>query len=291
MSVEINTLIADARRRLRHAGIPPDEAALDARLLAQHALRWDTTRLLTHGESAPPPGFDRVYESLVARRVGREPLAYITGSREFWQLTIQVAPGVLVPRPETELLIESALEYCDRHRPMRIADVGTGTGCVAIALAREFTRASIAATDISADALRIARRNIAHHELSRRIRCVQADLLPVRPASFDLIVANPPYIPAADAPLLQPEVRDFEPPGALFAGEDGLRIVRRLVADTAASLDASGLLMFEIGAGQREAVTALVRAAAHLDLVDVRNDLQDIPRVVIARRSATAPAT
>ncbi|MGE0450667.1 MAG: peptide chain release factor N(5)-glutamine methyltransferase [Vicinamibacterales bacterium] len=289
MSVEINTLIADARRRLRHAGIPAEEAALDARLLAQHALGWDGTRLLTHGESAPPAGFDRDYEALVARRAGREPLAYITGSREFWQLTIQVSPGVLIPRPETELLVESALDHCDRRSALRIADVGTGTACVAIALAREFPRALIAATDISPDALQVARRNVAQHDLSARIRCVRADLLPSLPGSLDLIVANPPYVPVTDAQGLQPEVRDFEPPWALFGGEDGLQIVRRLIAETPVMLASGGILMFEIGAGQHRAVTALVDAAPNLELLEWRNDLQDIPRVAIARKTSPSP--
>ena len=284
MPTEINALVTDARRRFRAAGIPPDEASLDARLLAQHVLGWDTARLLTHGDQTPPSGIPAAYEALVARRAAREPLAYITRTRDFWSLTIEVTPAVLVPRPETELLIESALEHFERDRRLRLADVCTGSGCVAIALGREFVRADIVATDISEDALHVACRNIARHGLSGRLRCVQTDLLAGLPGRFDAIVANPPYVPAVDAPTLQPEVREFEPPGALFAGDDGLQIIRRLVSDAASSLDTDGLLLFEFGAGQAAAITALIERAVALELVDIKRDLQDTPRVAIARR-------
>lgn len=284
MPTEINSLVADARRRFRSAGIEADEAALDARLLAQHLLNWDAARLLTHGDEPAPRDFQDAFELLVARRVAREPLAYITGTREFWQLAIEVTPAVLIPRPETELLIEAALEHCERLHPLRIVDVCTGSGCVAIALAREFGKASLVAADISADALDVARRNVARHGLSSRIGLVQTDLLAGVPGPADLIVANPPYVPSTDAATLQPEVRDFEPRGALFAGPDGLQMVRRLVTESPPLLEPGGMLMFEFGAGQGGAVMELIARASALELVELRNDLQDLPRVAVAVR-------
>jgi release factor glutamine methyltransferase len=284
MPSEINALVADARRSLRAAGIPPDEAAIDARLLAQHVLGWDAARLLTHGDAIATPEFASAFDALVARRTGREPLAYITGTREFWNLTFVVTPAVLIPRPETELLIETALELLERDQPLRLLDVCTGSGCVAVALAREFARASVTASDISADALDVARRNVARHGLATRVPCIQADLFSGITGTFDAIVTNPPYVPAVDAATLQPEVRRFEPPMALFGGGDGLQIIRRLIQNSVASLTPGGLLLFEIGAGQDDVVRALVVGTRGLTLLDVKRDLQDIPRVAVAQR-------
>jgi release factor glutamine methyltransferase len=284
MPIEINAHVADARRRFRAAGIPPDEAALDARLLAQHVLGWNATRLMTHGDEAAPPQFAPAFERLVIRRLGREPLAYITGSREFWNLDIEVTPAVLIPRPETELLLEAALEHFDRTQAIRILDVCTGSGCVAVGLGREFPLASVVASDISADALEVARRNLERHGLAGRVRCIIADLLEGLPGPFDLIVANPPYVPTVDAVMLQPEVREFEPASALFAGEDGLQVVRRLVKDAAGALDGDGVLIFEFGAGQEAAVEAVIDRVPSLRLLDVKYDLQDIPRAAVVQR-------
>ncbi len=285
MPTEINALIADARRRFRAAGIERDEAALDARLLAQRLLGWDAARLMTHGDEAASPEFARDFEVLVARRAFREPLAYITGSREFWNLDIEVTPAVLIPRPETELLIEIALEHFDHPQPIRILDVCTGSGCVAVGLGREFPKAALVASDISQDALDVARRNLARYGVSARTRCVRADLLDGIDGPFDLIVSNPPYVPTVDAPDLQPEVREYEPPAALFAGEDGLQIVRRLVVQAAAALGRDGIFVFEFGAGQDQAVEAIVEAVPSLTLLDVKHDLQDIPRAAVAQKT------
>ena len=284
--MEINALVAGARRRLRGAGIPADEAALDARLLAQHVLGWDATRLMTHGDEGAPGRFPCDYELLVARRAGREPLAYITGVREFWNLSIEVTPAVLIPRPETELLIESALEQFEHAESVRILDVCTGSGCVAVGLGREFPRAIIVASDISEDAIQVARRNAARHGLAARLRCVRADLLAGLTGPFDLIVANPPYIPTTDAPTLQPEVRDFEPFAALFAGEDGLQIVRRLLKEAVTALQDDGMLIFEFGAGQADAIEALIARIPSLTLVEVKHDLQDTPRAAVVKKAA-----
>jgi release factor glutamine methyltransferase len=284
MATEINDLVADARRRFRAAGIPPDEAALDARLLAQHLLGWDAARLLTHGDETATARFHDDYESLVARRVAREPLAYITGCREFWNLNIEVTPAVLIPRPETELLIEAALEQFERTQAIRILDMCTGSGCVAVGLGREFPRATIVASDISEEALAVARRNVARHGLAGRVQCTRADLFVDIEGPFDLIVSNPPYVPTIDAKSLQPEVREFEPPAALFAGEDGMRIVKRLVKGAGTALAPEGILIFEFGAGQEPAVGSALSQASGLTLLELKRDLQDIPRAAVVQR-------
>ncbi len=288
MPTEINALVADARRRFRAAGVLHDEAALDARLLAQHVLHWDSARLLTHGDEPASPEFQRDYEALVARRSAREPLAYITGRREFWNLSIEVTPAVLIPRPETELLIEASLEQFAHGQAVRILDVCTGSGCVAVGLGREFPHASLVASDISPDALEVARRNAVRHGMGSRVRWVCTDLLTGIRGPFDLIVANPPYVPTVDAPVLQPEVREFEPAGALFAGEDGLKVIRRLVREAAAVLADDGILIFEFGVGQDTAVEAAVAGTPRLTLLDVKRDLQDIPRAAVVQRCGRA---
>ncbi len=284
MPPAIDALIAGARTRLREAGIPSDEAALDARLLARHVLGWDATRLMTHGDELAPDEVRSVFDELVTRRSRREPLAYITGSREFWNLVIEVTPAVLIPRPETELLVEAALEQVDRSLPLRIVDACTGSGCVAVALAAEFTRSTFIVTDLSSEALAVARRNLTRHGALPRTQIVETDLLGGLEGPFDLIVANPPYVPSADKEGLQPEVRLFEPASALFAGADGLDIIRRLLGSAASTLAPSGLLIFECGIGQADAIRALIAQQRSLAVVDVKHDLQQIPRVVIVRR-------
>jgi release factor glutamine methyltransferase len=279
-------LIAGARRQLESAGIDGNEAALDARLLAQHVLGWDAARLLTRETDDAPADFHDSFTALVARREAREPLAYITGQKEFWNLTFLVTPTVLVPRPETELLVEIALQlFPDREASFSGADVGTGSGCIAVTLAKERPRAVVLATDISAGALAIARLNAGRHGVSRRIEFLETDLLNGAPDPFDLIVSNPPYVPSVDAPSLQPEVRDYEPAVALFAGEDGLDAIRRLIADSVRRLNPRGALVFEFGFGQEQAVEQLVSATPGLRLQEIRKDLQSIPRTAIAVRT------
>lgn len=281
----IDALVADARSQFRRAGIAADEAALDARLLAQHALNWDSARLMTHGDEPAPAEFQRVFAGLVTRRVQREPIAYITGSREFWNLDIEVTPAVLIPRPETELLVETALEYFDRVQPLQIVDACTGSGCVAVALGTEFTHSTLVVTDISSAALGVAGRNLARYGLMSRAQLVETDLLAGIAGPSDLVIANPPYVPLVDEPTLQPEVRLFEPSTALFAGQDGLDIIVRLLSNAPRVLASGGMLMFEFGIGQSDAVRATVARVPSLTLVDVKHDLQGIPRVAVAKRA------
>jgi release factor glutamine methyltransferase len=278
--------VMTARRRLRSAGLAPADADLDARLIAQHVLGWTTERFLTDAPGIPPDGFQTAYSRLIGRRGAREPLAYIVGHREFWGLDIEVTPAVLVPRPETELLVESVLEWLGSGTgAVTIGDVCTGSGCIAVALARERPAATIIGLDISSAALAVARANAIRHGVADRIRFVRADLLSGIAGPFDVLVANPPYVPFCDRPALASEVAHHEPALALFGGEDGTAVIRRLVPQARELIRDGGTLMFEFGLGHAEAVAELIAATPGLALVDLRRDLQDIPRVAIARRT------
>jgi release factor glutamine methyltransferase len=276
-----------ARTRLRTAGVPDAEADLDARLLARHVLGWDAARLLTDGTAAASDGFQAAYDALIARRTAREPMAYILGHQEFWGLPFAVGPSVLIPRPETEVLVEAALEQLPAAAALDVLDVGTGSGCVAIAIAHDRPHTRVVAVDLSREALAIARANAARHGVGDRMTFACGDLLDVPSLSertFDVIVSNPPYVADGDRLSLQPEVRDYEPAAALFAGRDGLSIVRRLVAQSVSHLHRGGFLMFEIGMGQNEAVRELISATPGLTMIDMKRDLQGIPRTATARR-------
>jgi release factor glutamine methyltransferase len=288
-SSTIGALIAGARERLSSAGIPADESALDARLLAQHVLDWDAARLIANGSESTPTGFVERYAELVRRRIAREPLAYITGVREFWNLTLEVSPAVLVPRPETECLVEAALERLPNERTStRLADVGTGSGCVAIAVAYERPHLQVVATDISPDALVVARRNAQRFGTHVRTAFLQTNLLDGIPGSFDVIVSNPPYVPMDTRASLQPEVREFEPSTALFGGPDGMDAIRALVEQSPVHLAPGGFLLFEMGAGQDSAVRELISASRTLTMVELKRDLQGIPRVAVAVKTRRA---
>jgi len=283
--MSIHVQVAAARQRLRAAGISQTESDLDARLLAQHVLGWTTERFLTEGHAQAPDGFVPQYETLVERRVTREPLAYIVGAREFWGLELEVTPDVLIPRPATELIVEAMLElFLERDAPLRVADICTGCGCVAVAIAHERPAARIVAADISSAALDVARRNAARHRVIDRVSFRQGDLLHGIEGTFDAIVANPPYVVDGARPALQPEVRDYEPAVALFGGREGLDLVTRLVAEAPKHLRSGGFLVFEFGLGQEVEVEELIAAAPQLELVDLRRDLQGIARTVVAKR-------
>ena len=276
--------LADARQSLVRAGIPEREAALDAEVLARHVLECDRVTILTRGRDPVPSAFDRLYRPLVDRRVAREPIAYIVGEREFWGLDFVVTPDVLIPRPETELVVEEAISVASRTLTRRIIDVGTGSGCLAVALAIEFASARIVATDISAAALAVATRNAERHNVIGRITFLETDLLDNIEGPAHLIVSNPPYVPEGDAATIQPEVARYEPHGALYAGDDGLAVIRRIVASAAPRLAEPGWLIVEFGFGQEAALRAAA-ADAGWHVQRVRTDLQGIPRVAVLRRA------
>ena len=274
--------IAQARSRLVAAGIPPQDAAFDAEVLARHALGWDRAALVARGREPAPDGFVERYDALVARRVTREPVAHLVGTREFWGLEFEVTADVLVPRPETELIVEEALAFARSHACRTVIDVGTGSGCIAISIARELPEVHGVAVDASEAALAVARRNAARLGVSDRITFTRSDLFENVRLTADLIVSNPPYVPKADEHELQPEVVHFEPHAALFGGDDGLTIVRRLLADARAHLAPQGRLIVEFGLGQEVAVRTAA-ADAGWEVVRVRSDLQGIPRSIVLR--------
>jgi len=278
-ATSVHERIADARLALVRAGLTVENARLDAEVLARHALGWDRARLLTDGREPMPPDVDRRFFALIARRATREPVAFITGQREFWALDFEVSPDVLIPRPETELIIEAVCERRSRRADVRtIVDVGTGSGCLAIVMAREFPDARVVATDISAAALNIAARNAARHQVDRRVTFVRGDLLEPVQGPVDVIVSNPPYVPSGVE--LSPDIVRFEPPVALYSGRDGLTLVRRLVGCVRSRLADDGLFVVEFGLGQDDEVQACAREAGWRD-VTVREDLQGIPRVAV----------
>jgi release factor glutamine methyltransferase len=267
--------------------LSPTVAPRDAELLAAHLLHRDRTWLLAHPETVLTDQQQDQLNTLAARRAAHEPLQYILGEQEFYGLTLTVTPATLIPRPETELLVESVLSWLTDnplpHAP-QILDIGTGTGAIAIALAHHHPTARLTAVDLSPEALIVARQNAIHHNLDTRITFAESDLLAaLSNAHFDVIVSNPPYVPTTDAPTLQPEVLHHEPHTALFAGPDGMDIYRRLIPQAHAALNPNGLLALEFGFGQRDALTALLH-----DWQNVRflNDYANIPRIALAENAA-----
>ena len=268
---------------LRSAGVL--DSRLEAGSLLAHVLNRDRTYVITHGDDmVTSEQLDR-FRTLIARRAAREPLQYIVGYQEFFKLTFEVTPDVLIPRPETEIIVEAALELADRERALSILDVGTGTGCIVISLVTELKNARATATDISANALEVARRNAQRQNVSDRVTFVQADsLLTLDPReAFSLIVSNPPYIPAGDIATLQREVREYEPLTALASGANGLDHIRALLRETPQLLHQHGYFIFEIGFGQSEAIEQLIDHKTWR-LVEVRKDLQGIPRTVVLQK-------
>ena len=273
--------VAIARRAFEDAGVPAGEAVLDAELLARSVLGWDRATFVTRRREAPDPAFDAAYPVVVARRVHREPVAYILGEREFWGLSFEVTRDVLIPRPETELIVEEALAAFGGGRPpATVIDVCTGSGCLAVTLAREFGGADVIATDISDAALDVARRNAERHGMSGRIDFRNADLLDGIAVRADLVVSNPPYVARRDLATLAPEVRDHEPHVALFGGDDGLEVYRRLMPSARGCLTRDGKLVLEVGLDQAEPVAALAETAG-LRLDHTRQDFQGITRTLM----------
>jgi release factor glutamine methyltransferase len=297
-------------------GAHPDRAYLDSELLLMYLLGKERAWLIAHPRKELSAGQQDRYEALIRRRRKGEPIQYITGETEFYGLPFHVTPDVLIPRPETEHLVErilflaqagtSALRGHDLSRavkdpeakgalapggksqsapsPARILDIGTGSGAIAIALAHELATARITAIDLSESALALARQNAARNGVAERIRFLQGDLLaPVAGEQFEFVVSNPPYVPSSDRDTLAVEVRDHEPSLALFAGNDGLDIYRRLIPAAFASLVPGGFIALEIGFGQQDPVRDLLSNTGFRH-IEFHPDLQNIPRVAIAQK-------
>lgn len=275
----ILSLITQSARLLERAGV--DTPRLDAELLLADLLGVGRAHLYAHPEQELDTDVLREFLRRLERRAKREPLAYILGRAEFYGLEFTVTPDVLVPRPETEVLVEAILA----RAPQTVADIGTGSGCIAVAVAVNLPQAQVWATDISEGALRIARENTRRHHVAERVHFLQGDLLqPLAGLRLDVVASNPPYVTESERVSLQPEVRDWEPPQALFTGADPLQFHRRLAAEAHFHLREGGWLMVEVGMGQAEAVARLLEEAGYRQ-VRILNDLAGIGRVVEAQYS------
>jgi release factor glutamine methyltransferase len=267
--------------QFRQAGIESAEA--DARLLIAAALGIDRMALTVQGERKLTPDETTAIDALAARRLKHEPVARILGRKEFWSLSLQISDAVLVPRPETETVVEAALDFAARgglrQDPLRILDIGTGSGALLLALLSELPNARGTATDISAAALDVARGNAERLGLASRCTFVECDIASCVPGTFDLIVSNPPYIAHDEIATLEPEVRDFDPSLALDGGHDGLEVYRAIAHDARRLLAAGGRLIVELGAGQESAVRALLTDIG-MTVSGARNDLAGIARAL-----------
>ena len=282
-------LIRWTDERFRKEGL--NAPRLDAEVLLAETLGVDRVGLYTHFDQPLHPEELARFKKLLQRRLQREPVAYIIGRQEFWSLTFKVTPDVLIPRPETEILVAEALKALSSPArtaggPIRIFEMGTGSGAISVALARELPSASLVATDLSAKALAIARENASHLGVGEQIQFLQGDLFaPLEEESaFELIVTNPPYIAEDDFPSLPPEVREFEPRLALDGGEDGLNFFRRALPRVGEFLNPGGWFLAEIGAGQDPSVLKIAQENPALDSFDFIPDLAGIRRVFKARK-------
>jgi release factor glutamine methyltransferase len=296
MSETLHDFLRRATARLGEAGV--DSPALSARLLAARALGWDAARLVAERRSAPDAAALRAAEILVARRAAGEPVAYILGEKEFYGLRFEVTPDVLVPRPETEHVVELAEARLERAAPLRMLDLGTGSGALAVTLAVRFPGARVLAVDVSGAALAVARRNAAAHAVADRVSFLRADFaaLPVAGTAVDLVAANPPYVSDAEYAGLSREVRDFEPRLALtgLPGRGGLdargavtgtECLAALAREAHRALVPGGLLLCELGCGQGGAALDILRAQSGWRDGEVTPDLAGLDRVLVAVRA------
>ncbi len=290
----VRTVLRDAFAQLRGAGVPSHTLA--AELLLMHALGRDRTWLYAHPEEQVSSADAQHFFALVARRANGEPTQHLTGKQEFWGVEFEVTPDVLIPRPETEHVIEVALDRLAVRElragrkltlsgeGLQIADIGTGSGCIAIALAKELPAAAIYATDISRPALAVAERNAKRQNVADRVRFSEGNLLDGIAPLLDLIASNPPYIGRREAASLMREVRDHEPEIALYGGEEGYEFYADLITQSAAHLKPTGLLVLELGHNSLPAVQPLLDAPAWTN-VAVTTDLAGIPRVLAAEKT------
>lgn len=268
-----------------------DSPRLDAEVLLAHARDCQRIELYTAFEEEPPETVRTAFRELVAKRAKGAPVAYLVGSREFFSLNFEVTPEVLIPRPETETLVVRAIDLArepalDGREMLSIADVGTGSGIIAVTMARQVTRGHVTAIDISETALEVARRNAEKHNVADRIDFVQSDLFASvdSDARFDLVLSNPPYVSTTEMATLPAEVREYEPHLALDGGEDGTAVIERLVPQAAERLDRGGWLLMEVGAPNAALVENIVKASAAWELGETLKDTAGLPRVVQARK-------
>jgi release factor glutamine methyltransferase len=301
-AVDVRSALKSAMARLRDASV--SSHTLAAELLLMHALGRDRTWLYTNPEAPLSHADSEKFFALVSRRAAGEPTQYLTGKQEFWGLEFEVTPAVLIPRPETEHVVEVALERLGPRGikinlatgapspKLRIADVGTGSGCIAVALAHELPHAEVIGTDVSAPALEIARRNAARHHVAGSIQFIESNLLSAvlsalatSHSPLDLIVSNPPYIARTDSAQLAREIIEHEPHSALFGGPTGVEIYERLVEEAALAMRSGGVLVLELGYDSAERIRAMLAAQNCWTRVAITHDLAGIERVIAAERS------
>ena len=284
MTLSIHAAIQEGGDALREADIM--DPRREAGSLLANVLNRDQTFLLAHRDQSLSAKQLQHFRSFIARRLSGEPQQHITGFQEFYKLKFEVTPDVLIPRPETEAIVEISLTLLKDKAAPFIADIGTGSGCIAISFLKERQDARAVGSDISARALAIAGRNARRHGVSDRLALLESDsfaeLIPSE--QFSLIASNPPYIPERDWSTLPREVRDHEPRAALVSGADGLDNIRRLLADAPIFLRPCGFLIFEIGFSQAEAVRDLIEPGVW-NLLEIRHDLQGIPRTVVLQEN------
>ena len=279
----LGDVLADARTRLEAVGIPGHEAAVDVDFYVRQILGWDRARLLTSRADAAPAALEPTFSAWVDRRAQREPSAYIVGHREFYGRDFGVSPAVLIPRPETEHIVEAALPLLAAQPHALVADLGTGSGNIAVTLACEAPGCRVIATDLSGDALEVASRNAATHGVADRVTFLRTSYLDGVDERFALIAANPPYVRDIDRGGLSPSVLR-EPAVALFGGADGLRGIEAVLDATVAHLLPDGWLLMEFGFGQEDDVRAAVGRRHDLHLDRTISDLQGLPRTVVVQR-------
>ncbi|HLY05549.1 MAG TPA: peptide chain release factor N(5)-glutamine methyltransferase [Rhizomicrobium sp.] len=280
MTIAVRDALAEGAAQLRAAGI--ESARLDARVLLAAALQISPDMAFAGGELRP--GEYEQFAALIARRAAREPLAYVTGHREFWSLSFAVGAGVLVPRPETETLVEAALARFGAGKPLRVLDIGTGSGCLLISVLLARPEATGVGIDLSESALAWARKNAIAAGVFPRCRLELADTKPAGGERFDVILANPPYLSASEFEASAPEIRLWEPPCALVGGEDGFDAIRSLAPLLGRMLARGGKAFVEVGIGQAIAAAEIL-AGSGLDVCDVVSDLSGIPRCLVAGRA------
>ncbi len=282
----IRALLAWTTDFLVKKGTAPATARLESHLLLAHVLHCKRVDLLVRFEELPTEEQRTEFRGLIKRRMDGFPVAYLVGSREFYLLNFEVTPAVLVPRPETETLVAEVLRLLKPLTSPHVLDLCTGSGCIAISIAHQKTDANVKATDISPDALDVAKRNAQKHGVMARVSCSQGDLFAAVPtgALFDAIVSNPPYIPPGELATLAPDVREHEPRLALDGGPDGLAFYRRIAADVEKFLKPGGVLLLEIGSTQDEAVRAILGEQSGLEVGKTLKDAAGLHRVVMAKR-------
>ncbi len=281
MTITIEGAIQEGAERLREGAV--NEARREAGSLLAHVLGRDRGFVIAHAGDSLTEGQYHDFQRLILRRTRGEPLQYIIGHREFFKLEFEVSPDVLIPRPETELLVEAALELCRDEPAPSIGDIGTGSGCIAISVLHELPAAVAVATDTSPAALKVAQRNAERHGVQERLTLVESDCFAAVSLTkpFSLIASNPPYVSEAELKRMPREIR-FEPRAALAGGTDGLSIIRRLLSEGRPFIRPGGHLVFEIGFGQSEPVEKLIDRRVW-KLIEIRRDLQGIPRTFVLR--------